>query len=283
MVRNGKVAKMLMEDIDFLIIGATKSATTWLQRSLKADPSVVMPAGDLELHYFSREFVRGNKWYLSHFPEKKEMWQVVGERSNSYLDTPQVASRVYNALPHVKLIAQLRNPVDRAYSDYCMLYRRGEVAQNIDNYLDPRIAHKNRFLNGGFYSLQIRDYLVLYPPSQLLILLFDEMKIDPIKQLVEMRNFLGLSDSLPTALDDNKVKDKATPIVNPQLRRRFGWLRPTIAPFRNTQIFGKLRNLVAREIEYPELYPDLRKRMVDYYAPEVDALRKLLGKALPGW
>jgi hypothetical protein len=120
---------MLMEDIDFLIIGATKSATTWLQRSLKADPSVVMPTRDLELHYFSREFHRGSKWYLSHFPDRKEVGQVVGERSNSYLDTPQVAGRVHAALPHAKLVAQLRNPVDRAYSDYCMLYRRGEVAR----------------------------------------------------------------------------------------------------------------------------------------------------------
>ena len=46
-----------MEDIDFLIIGAAKSATTWLQRSLQADPAVYMP--DPELHYFSREYHRG--------------------------------------------------------------------------------------------------------------------------------------------------------------------------------------------------------------------------------
>jgi hypothetical protein len=82
---------MLMGEIDFLIIGAAKSAATWLQRSLKTDPSFVMPARDLELHYFSREFDRGNQWYLSHFPHTKEVGTVVGERSNSYLDTPNAA------------------------------------------------------------------------------------------------------------------------------------------------------------------------------------------------
>src|SRR5882672_5350922 len=53
---------MQMNDIDFLIIGATKSATTWLQQCLQQDPSIYMP--DPELHYFSREFHRGDKWYL---------------------------------------------------------------------------------------------------------------------------------------------------------------------------------------------------------------------------
>ena len=40
-------------------------------------------------------------------------------------------------LPRAKLIAQLRNPIERAYSDYCMHYRRGEVSRDIDRYLDP--------------------------------------------------------------------------------------------------------------------------------------------------
>jgi hypothetical protein len=274
---------MLMEDIDFLIIGTAKSATTWLQRSLRSDPSVVMPNQDLELHYFSREFHRGNKWYLSHFPDRKEVGRVVGERSNSYLDTPQAAGRVHAALPHAKLVAQLRNSVDRAYSDYCMLYRRGEVGRNIDEYLDPRTAGENRFLSGGRYSRQIEEYLVHYPSSQLLVLFFEEMRANPTNQLFQLRNFLGLPGSLPVLPDNKKVKDKTTPIVSPELRRRLGWLKPVVTPFRNTQIFGKLRSLVAREVEYPELHPDLRKRMVEYYAPEVDALRKLLGRELPGW
>lgn len=274
---------MLMEDIDFLIIGAAKSATTWLQRSLKADPSVVMPAGDLELHYFSREFHRSSKWYLSHFPDRKEVGQAVGERSNSYLDTPQVAGRVHAALPHAKLVAQLRNPVDRAYSDYCMLYRRGEVGQNIDSYLDPRTAGEHRFLAGGRYCRQIEAYLMHYSSSQLLILFFEEMKPDPAGQLIQLRNFLGLRDKLPALPDDKKVKDKAIPMVSPELRRHLRWLKPVVAPFRNTHVFGKLHSLVVREVEYPALHPDLRKRMVEYYAPEAVALRKLLGRELPGW
>ena len=83
---------MLMEDIDFLIIGATKSATTWLQRSLQADPLVSMP--DPELHYFSREYSRGDDWYLSQFAATASP-SLSGEKSNSYLESArqQTASR----------------------------------------------------------------------------------------------------------------------------------------------------------------------------------------------
>ena len=123
----------------------------------------------VELHYFSREFDRDNQWYRSHFPQTKEVGKVVGERSNSYLDTPYLARSVYTALPHAKLVAQL-NPVDRAYSDYCMLYRRGEVGGNIENYLDPRTASENRFLVGGHSADNSRDISFITPrpdPSSL--------------------------------------------------------------------------------------------------------------------
>jgi hypothetical protein len=273
---------MLMTDVDFLIIGAAKSATTWLQRSLTQDPSVIMPIKDLELHYFSREFERGNGWYFSHFEEKKA-GQILGERSNSYLDTPNIAGRVHKLLPHVKLVAQLRNPIERAYSDYCMLYRRGEVGRDIDSYLDPRKAAEHRFLSSGRYNRQLEDYLALYPPSRLLVLFYEEMKTDPRKQLLQLRNFLGLTTPSHVLSDEKKAKDKTIPVVSPELRKYLHWLNPYVAPLRNTYLFAKLRNVVATELKYPELEPDLRRRMADFYEPEVKALQKLLNREMPGW
>ena len=81
---------MKLNDIDFLIIGATKSATTWLQKSLQLDPAIYMP--DPELHYFSREYSRGHDWYLDQFKPSRD-YLIAGEKSNSYLDEPQAAAR----------------------------------------------------------------------------------------------------------------------------------------------------------------------------------------------
>lgn len=272
---------MMMQDIDFLIIGAAKSATTWLQKSLQADPNVLMP--DPELHYFSREYERGDSWYLAQFGEKAP-GQLAGEKSNSYLDTPGVAARIHKALPQVKLVAQLRNPVERAYSDYCMLYRRGEVSRDIASYLDPRVAADGRFLAGGRYSRQLEDFLRFYSKDKLLVLAFENIKADPAAQVAELRSFLGLTGASPaTSGSSSKVKDKTTPMIRPELRRYLRWLKPIVEPFRGTSAFRTLRGKLAHEIQYPALPADLRARIAAYYAGEVESLRRLIGKDLPGW
>ena len=271
---------MKLSDIDFLIIGATKSATTWLQHSLQRDPQVYMPAP--ELHYFSREFQRGDDWYLSHFKTANSA-HLVGEKSNSYLDSQLAASRIRAALPDVKLIAQLRNPIERAYSDYCMLYRRGEVGRDLSLYFDPDKALNSRFLVGGLYHQHIRRYLDYFPESQLLILLYEDLAINSSAQLGRFRRFIGLEDELPTQPIQMKVKDKTLPVINPSLRRLFGPLKPVVAPIRQTWMFDKVRNLLARETAYPPLTGRLHKQMAAFYAEDTRALGVLIGRDVSGW
>lgn len=266
--------------IDFLIIGATKSATTWLQQSLQQDPSVYMP--DPELHYFSRCYERGDDWYLSNFDGQGER-QMRGEKSNSYLDVPQAAIRINEKLPHARLIAQLRNPVDRAYSDYCMLYRRAEVDRDIAKYLDPRQAAGGRFLNGGLYFQQLQNYLERFPQEKLLVLLYEDLKVDAGAQLGRVRSFLNLSADLPPQPLARKVKDKSEPVVSPRLRRILSPLKPIVSPLRRTTGFKKLRSLIAGEVQYAPLGRELRERMTEYYAGETEKLGALVGRDLTGW
>lgn len=271
---------MKMSDISFLIVGATKSATTWLQQSLQLDPAVFMP--DPELHYFSREFHRGDEWYLAHFANG-DKHRLVGEKSNSYLDCPEAPSRIHAALPQVKLVAQLRNPIERAYSDYCMLYRRGQVSQDIERYLDPRVARNTRFLVGGLYHQHLQAYLRFYPPSHLLSPLYEEISSEPTAQLARVRSFLGLDAATPATALQEKIKDKTLPVISPALRRPLGPFKPLLAPIRRTQYFKALHRLFARETEYPVLTRELRNRLVDYYALEIDALATLIGRDLSSW
>jgi Sulfotransferase domain len=271
---------MIMNDIQFLIIGAAKSATTWLQHSLQQDAAISMP--DPELHYFSRNYDKGDEWYLAQFSKTNDHTHV-GEKSNSYLDTPQSAERISKALPKVKLIAQLRNPVDRAYSDYCMLYRRGEVGKDIDQYLDPRYAQGKRFLNGGLYDQQLRTYLDRFPANQLLVMFFEDVKINAQGQLSLARDFLQIESIMPILPVNKKVKDKKQKFIGPALGRYMRPFKPIVAPFRKTRSFNYLRGFFADELQYAPLTDDIRARMTDYYAPEVARLEKIVGKDLSGW
>jgi hypothetical protein len=271
---------MRMQDIDFLIIGAAKSATTWLQRSLQADPAVFMP--DPELHYFSRAYENGDAWYLRHF-DGAASFRSVGEKSNSYLQDAAAATRIAQKLPRAKLVVQLRSPVERAYSDYCMMFRRGEVDRDVAGHLDPRRSKENRFLSGGFYSRQLQVYYDLFPREQLLVTLYEGIQRRPEAQLATVREFLDLPTDEVAQFVQRRVKDKTTPMLGPRLRRILGPVKPMVALFRSSALFRNMHYVLAGEIHYSSLPDDVRDRLIDYYARDVEALGQLIGRDLSGW
>ncbi|OMQ43672.1 sulfotransferase [Ensifer sp. 1H6] len=271
---------MEMHDINFLIIGATKGATTWLQQSLQLDPRVHMP--DPEIHYFSRYHDRGDHWYLENFKPASE-GLVIGEKSNSYLDTPAAARRIYESLPDALLVAQLRNPVERAYSDYCMLHRRGEATADIERYLDPRQGAGGRFLEGGLYFQQLRRFLDLFPRERMLVLFYEDLKIDAAGQVQDLRRFLGLDENPSFEPLAQRVKDKTKPLVDARLRQILKPLKPIVAPLRDTKGFEFLRSIVSAEFKYVPLNNELAARMIEYYEAETDRLAGLLGRDLGDW
>lgn len=270
---------MKMDNLDFLIIGATKSATTWLQRSLQADPAVFMP--DPELHYFSREYHRGDAWYFAQFAGAAED-RLIGEKSNSYLESAEAAKRIARALPWARLVVQLRNPIDRAYSDYCMMYRRGEVGRDVERYLDPRRPQETRLLTAGLYHGQLSRYYDLFPAERILVTLFETIRTAPERQSAAVRIFLGLPDRAATFVE-GKVKDKTTPMLSPMLRRLLRPMKPAVAPLRNTPYFRKVHAIFAAEIQYPPFPDRLRRQLRDFYSRDVEALGGLIGRDLSGW
>jgi hypothetical protein len=270
---------MLDSNIRFLIFGAAKSATTWLQRSLERSPTISMPSP--ELHYFSDEYHRGPDWYLSQFNFDKPD-ALVGEKSNTYLTVPQAAERIRKDLPDVRLIVQMREPAARAYSDYCMLFRRGEVSRNIEDHLDPARAADKRFINNGRYALHLRRFYDLFPPEQILLLLFEDIRREPEAQLARLAAHIGHEAPLAAPVD-SKVKDKNAAVVPLPLRRVLKPFRPVLDGVRHTKPVKVLRDAVARPQEYPPLSPDLEKRLQDFYAPEVSELEQRIGRPLDVW
>jgi hypothetical protein len=119
---------------DFVIIGAAKAGTTSLYGWLSKHPYVA-PASQKEVHYFDYNSYRGLDWYRQHFPLERERAEfasehgrpfVTGEASPSYISHDWAPQRAARALPGAKLLVMLRNPIDRAYSQYQMSRRERE-------------------------------------------------------------------------------------------------------------------------------------------------------------
>jgi hypothetical protein len=265
---------------EFVIIGAPKSATTWLVTHLRAQADVFMPSP--EIHFFNRSYQRGLDWYGAHFAAARPD-QIVGEKSASYLADPEVPRRLKGALATAKLIVQLRNPVERAYSDYCMLLRRGEVRADVERYLDARNTTLPRFLQDGLYARHLRAFLELFPREQVQIILYDDVSRDPAAVFAEVAGFVGVRDARFRHAPEQRVKDRSAPMLPLAVRRLAKPLKPLVAPWRSHRWFEKVHARLARPVRYPPLNGELHRRLLDYYADDVVTLEKLLGRNLGRW
>lgn len=254
---------------DFLIIGTQRGGTTSLYNYLLARPGVG-PASVKELHYFDKKFHKGNLWYRAHFPftlqkyyyefTQKQVF-VTGEASAYYMFHPHVPKRVAKVLPHVKLIVMLRNPVDRAYSQYNFEVDLGRETSPFEEALDrenERISKEREklfadedyvsfdysrysYLARGIYVEQLQTWMSFFPKKQFLILKSEDFYTDPVAALKQTSKFLNLPELEP---DEKKKK-------------------------------YKLHNY--NTTPYPKMNPDTRKRLIEYFEPHNARLYDLLG------
>jgi len=177
---------------NFLIIGAEKAATTWLARCLAEHPSAYLPP-EKEIFFFSSRYGRGLEWYASHFRD----WSgeaAIGEATPVYLSHPEAADRIRATLGEVPLIVSLRHPVDRAYSAYWHNLRHGRIAANRE-FASAFRADDCEIRTRGEYATHLERYLDRFPRDRLLVLLYDDIRDDPARELRRCLAFLELEES----------------------------------------------------------------------------------------
>jgi hypothetical protein len=281
MAKSNKLTLMSGKKLpQFIIIGAAKAATTWLSTVLSRQSAVFMPAP--ELHYFNRNYGKGEAWYVEHFADARTD-QIIGEKSASYLADLHVPARIKELLPQVRLIVQLRNPIERAYSDYCMLLRRGEVGADIARYLDPDGTPVRRFIEHGLYARHLAAFLAVFRHQQIKVLLYDDIVGDPEGVYGEVVHFVGLTE--PASLDHvtDRIKDKATPMLPMSIRRLMRPLKGVARPLRSKPAFRQAHRLLARPITYPPLGAAIQRRLAAFYASDVRELERMIDRDLDAW
>lgn len=226
---------------DFLVVGAAKAGTTSLYEYLSQHPDV-RPAARKEVHYFDVNHDRGPGWYRARFPVavlKRRTW-ITGEASPYYLQHPEAPERVRSLLPGVRLIAVLRDPVERAHSHWRHYRRSGEETRPFADVLDeeerllPELerrlldgdtdaldAHRHLgLLARGRYAEQLERWLKVFPREQLLVLESEELFTRPADAYARTLEFLGLRPFTGARFEvHNRGSDSGTDI-SPTLARR---------------------------------------------------------------
>jgi hypothetical protein len=265
---------------NFLIIGAPRAGTTWIDKNLRDHPDVHM-AATKEVHFFDRHYERGIEFYESQFRH----WNgqaAVGEATPAYLhgqftanDIPRL---IHRHLPQVRLIASLRDPVERVYSEYWNV--KAKDRSNARLSFEDKIAMRPEFLREGLYHEQLQRYLELFPRERMLILFYEDLAADADAFMRGIHRFLGVDPAFRSSFADVKV-NRATG-KKYLARSRLLWL--------GTQALTRLRLHGAAEIlqrinapRVPPIRPETRRRLVEFYRPHNERLAVLTGRNLDHW
>lgn len=249
---------------DFISVGAMKSGSTSLYQWITDQPGVVA-ARRREIHFFDTNYERGLPWYRSHFPLSASMKGhtsrrlITGEGTPYYLFDPRVPSRVRATVPNVKLVAVVRNPVERAHSHYAHEIAKGRehltFSAALDAEPDRLLGEEERMVNDeryhseshrhcsymarGCYAVQLARWLQVFPREQLMVVCAEELFDKPRLALESLARFLDLTEY-------------------------------------DTQSFPRRNSR-----EYDALEPPVRARLDEHFAPHNERLFQLLGRELP--
>lgn len=173
---------------DFVVIGGRKCGTTWLDGLLRQHPQLHMPTRTKELFFFDRYWERGVGWYSEQFGEAKPD-AIIGEVTPSYFQSIDAPGRLRNTLPHAQLVAVLRDPVERAWSDYRHALRKGDVRGTFEDAIEqmPSIINESR------YAAAI-DRWRYESKDKLLVLTFEDLISDTDSTLRHLVKHLGITE-----------------------------------------------------------------------------------------
>jgi Sulfotransferase domain len=194
---------------DFLVLGAQKAGTTALYAYLRWHPGITGPSWK-EVSFFDRHWWRGEAWYRGQFPLRAGE-RLVGEASPSYLFHPLAPERARSLVPDARLLVLVRNPVDRAYSQYQHEVALGREPLSFEDALaaeddrmrgeaerlvaDPRAFSRawwdHTYASRGMYAEQLERWLAVFPREQLLVVATEDLGGRPAETYAAILAFLG--------------------------------------------------------------------------------------------
>lgn len=295
---------------DFIIVGAARSGTTSLYHYLKQHPHVFMSPQHKEPRFFlyfenppqniKESVYKGNKSILWRFEDYVKLFeiakdfQIIGEASVSYLyyfdNTIQHIKSVYGErCKELKIIAILRNPVERAYSHYYFLLRKGRqrlsLEEAVNMYIDGKNIQKGwntDYIGYGLYYKMIKAYLDEFPNMK--VCFFEDLK-KPNELMRDLFEFLGISLDFRIKTDlrvsvsgipKNNVLSNMIYKINNCIKH--------IVPEKSKLSLIVLRDSILRKIlDKPEEDNKLREKIVDILSPDIKKLQELLNKDLSQW
>jgi len=287
---------------NFFIIGARKCATTSLYFYLKSIPGVYMPP-QKEFFYFSPnavqkktfDVIRDKKEYLGFFKNSKGHI-AIGEATPIYLWDPEAARLIHRIVPHARIVMILRDPIERAYSQYLMVMKySGRKSSFYDELMKDYKNHEKVFgipqlyVELGMYYEQVKRYFDIFGREQVKVIIFEEFVQHPEQTVNEVLAFLGVNYTV------RAISEEYNPYSVPRSSLALSiFVFLYRIPDRNVKLFKIVTTLLPRSLiellpekmlfkrkQKPKIEPKSVKFLQEIYRDDVIRLESLLGRSLP--
>jgi len=182
----------------FIGIGSGKCGSTWLYRCLTEHPEIC-DKNPKELNYFSYLYKEKSiDWYKKQFKGCEKLLK--GEFSVSYMEDLYSAKRIKLHFPDIKLIAILRNPIKKVYSNYLHSIRKREIKKNLS--FSEYIQDEKNLFFGNYYQ-QLIPYYDVFNKDQIYIIILENFEKNLIHNIKELYNFIGVKENnyIPASLE----------------------------------------------------------------------------------
>ena len=293
---------------NFIVIGAAKAGTTALHYILDQHSEIYMcPMKEPSFFWACNQEVvlKGpgaevlKHRYVDNWNQYLELFagangeKAIGESSVRYLSYPSSPELIRRFIPQVKLVAILRNPVERAFSSYTHYIRDGmEPCSHFGEAIQQELRGERegwtfgRYLNQGLYYAALQRYLQHFDRSQMYIGLYEDMQNSPQALLQSLFAFLEVDENFEPDL--SKRHNVSGVIRNPLLRwvwTRSNKLRAAMRPllaerFRHAAFEWFMGGQELGKLGFPD---DVQKELGVYYRQDILSLQNLLQRDLSGW
>ena len=271
----------------FVGIGAERCGSTWLHYLLNQHPEIYMPVQRKEVNFFSRNYDKGLKWYESFFPNNNgTSYKAIGEISPEYLNYPECAARMASTKSIHKLITILRNPIDRAYSQYGHLTRLRGYSQSFEDFLLDRPDA----ITYGFYAKNLAPFLEHYERQQLCCLIFENAVSEVASTKKKLAQFLKIEvDKFPESAGVKKVNETYVPKLK-MLNYMSSRVRSSLRDSGLDWVVNIIKGLGFQDVlkfgaitKQPPMDRETRLRLQNTFTQDIENLEKLLDLNLDLW
>lgn len=277
--------------VNLFIVGAAKAGTTSLHYYLGQHPDISMSSvkepnyftqSEVKNLYYNTKPVANEHVYHRLFRDNAKIW---GEASVSYLVYKTTAEKIFNYNSKAKIIVILRDPVERALSQYSMDARLGFCRTSLESIIeepDRYPQYYQQFVLVGNYSDQIKKYMDVFGHENVMITLFDDLKINPHSFVSKVFDFLGMNEVEIDLGERNKSVKPRNKIIASLYR--FKPARKMIKLLATDNITSAIKAWGFQHADKNEfLLESTREKLQEYYKNDILELEDILKRDLSNW